>query len=219
MNVMKNSWSYKTRNEAGTVIAKIFNEKGMVGRFVVLAIPNGGVEVAAPIAKQLNAPLDIIIVRKMQIPFNPEAGFGALTSLGTMILNESLVKRMGLDTDTIDRVRKQTELQIKSRQHAYEGLSKSINLKEKDIVLVDDGLASGFTMLAAIESVRQFEPKTIRVAIPTAHYDSVKRVERVIDEIICPRIERGFSFAVANAYEKWYDVPDDEVISLLQNRI
>jgi putative phosphoribosyl transferase len=209
--------SYRTRTEAGNVIANLIREKRLVGDFLVLAIPNGGVEVAAPIAKQLKSPLDIIIVRKLQIPSNPEAGFGALTSLGTMILNEQLVRSIGIDSDSIERVKERTELQIESRCQAYRGISKRIDPTGKDIVLVDDGLASGFTMLAAIESVHKFNPESVRVAIPTAHHESLKRVEPLIDEIICPRIEHGFSFAVANAYELWYDVPDEEVIAILQN--
>jgi len=209
--------SYRTRTEAGQVIANLIEKKKVRGNFIVLAIPNGGVEVAAPVAKQLNAPLDIIIVRKLQIPSNPEAGFGALTSLGTMILNEQLVRSIGINADSIERVKELTERQIEIRRQAYRGISGHADPTGKDIILVDDGLASGFTMLAAVESVKQFEPDSIRVAIPTAHYESMKRVEPLVDEIICPRVEHGFSFAVANAYEMWYDVPDKEVISILQN--
>jgi putative phosphoribosyl transferase len=209
--------SYRTRTEAGQVIANLIEKEKLRGNFIVLAIPNGGVEVAAPVAKQLNASLDIIIVRKLQIPSNPEAGFGALTSLGTMILNEQLVRSIGINAESIERVKKLTERQIETRRQAYRGISGRAEPTGKDIILVDDGLASGFTMLAAVESVKQFEPDSIRVAIPTAHYESIKRVEPLVDEIICPRVEHGFSFAVANAYEMWYDVPDEEVISILQN--
>lgn len=209
--------SYRTRTEAGQVIADLIVKEKLRGNFIVLAIPNGGVEVAAPVAKQLNAPLDIIIVRKLQIPSNPEAGFGALTSLGTMILNERLVRSIGINAESIERVRELTERQIETRRQVYRGISRQTDPTGRDIILVDDGLASGFTMLAAVESVKQFEPDSIRVAIPTAHYESVKRVEPLVDEIICPRVEHGFSFAVANAYEMWYDVPDEEVIAILQN--
>ena len=135
--------SYRTRTEAGQVIANLIEKKKVRGNFIVLAIPNGGVEVAAPVAKQLNAPLDIIIVRKLQIPSNPEGGFGALTSLGTMILNEQLVRSIGINADSIERVKELTERQIEIRRQAYRGISGHADPTGKDIILVDDGLASG----------------------------------------------------------------------------
>ena len=209
-------WSYHDRNHAGTVLAEEIKKTMEWSNPLVLAIPNGGVSVAMPIANALNAGLDVIIVRKLQIPRNPEAGFGALTSLGTMILNENLVARIGLSENDIEAVRERTLKQIELRKEAYSGLVGIENPKGRDVILVDDGLASGFTMVAAIQSVKMTKPKSTTVAVPTSSKSAVQRVKPLADSLVCPRIESGFVFAVANAYENWYDVPESEVLEFLR---
>ncbi|UCE10340.1 MAG: phosphoribosyltransferase [Candidatus Thorarchaeota archaeon] len=211
------NWSYRDRRHAGQILADELIELKEWFNPLILAIPNGGVAVAAPIAERLNAQLDILIVRKLQIPYNPEAGFGALTSLGTMILNDDLVKRIGLSKIDIVAVRDQTLRQIENRKEAYSGLAAIEDPQGRDVILVDDGLASGFTMVAALESVKMAEPAGITVAVPTSSGSAAPRVEPLVDHLVCPRIESGFVFAVANAYENWYDVPDSEVIELLHS--
>lgn len=183
---------------------------------LVLAIPNGGLAVAAPIAEALHAQLDAIIVRKLQIPYNTEAGFAALTSFGKLILNEPLVRQIGLTKQDIDLVRIKTEKQIVDRKKAYAGLVGRSDPKGKHVIFVDDGLASGYTMLAAVESLRDFEPSSITVAVPTSSGGAADMIGEVVDLLVCPRIERGPMFAVANAYENWYDVPDSEVVDILK---
>ena len=210
------SWSYKDRTHAGKELIKALRENEAIIPSLVLAIPNGGVEVAVQIAQEYNADLDLLIVRKLQIPYNTEAGFGALTSLGTLILNEPLVKRLGFDQEIINAVRARTEAQIADRKEAYAGLVGHANPEEKDVILVDDGLASGYTMLAAIQSVKEKNPASINVAVPTSSRSAFQKVKEVVDAIICPRVESGFVFAVANAYQNWYDVPDSEVIEILR---
>ena len=157
-----------------------------------------------------------MIVRKLQIPYNPEAGFGALTSLGTLILNKPLVARLGLTEKEIDSVKRTTERQIEERKETYEGLVGHTEPLGRAVILVDDGLASGYTMMAAIDSVREFHPDSVIVAVPTAHDNSARMVEAAVDRLVCPRIETGFVFAVANAYQNWYDVLDSEVIEILR---
>lgn len=210
------SWSYHTRKHAGEILADQLGELSFNRIPLVMAIPNGGIAVGAPIAARLKAPLTMIIVRKLQIPNNPEAGFGALTSYGSVILNEDLVKHLYLTDDQIQAVISLTTDQIVRRKEAYSGLIKEYEVSGRDVILVDDGLASGFTMLAAIESIRSLKPASITVAVPTASASAVARVKPVVDNLICPRQESGFVFAVANAYERWYDVPDEEVIDLLE---
>ncbi|MFW9965981.1 MAG: phosphoribosyltransferase [Candidatus Thorarchaeota archaeon] len=209
------SWSYRDRTHAGHILAEELMTVKWISAPVVLAIPNGGVAVALPIAKALDADLDVIIVRKLQIPHNPEAGFGSLTSLGTMILNDALVQRIGLTENDITTVRSRTEKQIEDRRKAYAGLAGFFNPRGRHIILVDDGLASGYTMLAAIQSVRESHPTSITVAVPTSSSSAASKISPVVDRFICPRVESGFVFAVANAYENWYDAPDDEVIDAL----
>ena len=210
-------WSYRDRNHAGLVLTEELQSLIEPGATpLILAIPNGGVAVAEAVAQGLNAELDIIIVRKLQIPYNTEAGFGALTSFGNVILNEELVKSLGFDERTIKQVISKTEAQITERKRAYSGLAGNSNPSGRDVILIDDGLASGYTMIAAVQSVKTLNPKSMIVAVPTAHGSSVERVRSLVDHLVCPRIERGWSFAVAEAYENWYDVPDQEVLQILE---
>ena len=209
--------SYKDRTEAGQVIARDLKNIEFEKHPVVIAIPNGGVPVGIEIARTLDAELDIIIVRKLQVPGNPEAGFGALTSQGSLLLNEKLVRGIGLKQRQINLVVKQTEGQIERRKADYRGLVGIVDLSERDVILVDDGIASGYTMMAAIESVRSLGPNSITIATPTASQSAAHLVGGAVSVLVCPRIESGFIFAVANAYKNWYDVPDSEVVDILES--
>jgi len=209
--------SYENRTEAGQVLAQMLKDIEFETRPLVLAIPNGGIPVGVEIAESLIAELDAIIVRKLQVPGNTEAGFGALTSQGSLLLNERLVRSIGLNQHQIDLVVKQTQGQIEGRKADYRGLVGVIDLTGKDVILVDDGLASGYTMMAAIESVSGLSPNSITVAVPTASSSAANLIYQAEIRLVCPRIESGFIFAVANAYKKWYDVPDNEVIEILEN--
>ena len=210
-------WSYRDREHAGQVLSGLLSGHASFDVAVVLAIPNGGVAVAAPIAQEIHAALDVIIVKKLQIPYNTEAGFGALSSLGTFVLNEPLVRQLRLTQDDVETAKARTEKQIADRSKAYAGLVGRHDLSGKYVLLVDDGLASGFTMLAAIESVRVSKPSAISVAVPTSSEGAAMKVRAAVDQLICPRIESGQAFAVADAYEDWYDVPDSEVIGILKH--
>jgi putative phosphoribosyl transferase len=207
---------YNDRREAGQVLSQELSRIEFEAKPVVLAIPNGGIPVGVEIAKALDAGLDAIIVRKLQVPGNTEAGFGALTSQGALILNERLVRSIGLNQHQIEMVVEKTQEQIDKRREDYRGLVGITNPSDKDVILVDDGLASGYTMMAAVESVRSIGPNTITVAVPTASRGAADLVGAEVESLICPRIESGFIFAVANAYRNWYDVPDNEVIEILK---
>jgi predicted phosphoribosyltransferase len=208
---------YADRTAAGKVLGEKLREREWSEVPLILAIPNGGLEVAIPIAKKLDADLDLLIVRKLQIPYNPEAGFGAITSLGTVLFNKALVDRIGLSDGEIQQVIQRTRTQIETRKNAYKGLVGQYSPEDRFVVLVDDGLASGYTMLAAIDSVRQLSPRQIIVAVPTASSSAFSKVREAVDELISPHVGTGYVFAVANAYKNWYDVPDKEVIQLLQD--
>ncbi len=209
--------SYVDREEAGRILAYELQTRKLENTPLVLAIPNGGLAVAIPIAQTLRAKLDLLIVRKLQIPYNPEAGFGAITSLGTIIFNKPLVARIGLNQDQINSVVERTRAQIDNRKQEYEGLVGHYSPEGKIVILVDDGLASGYTMLAAIQSVRNLKPCKILVAIPTASASAVSLICDEVDDFICPHIDSGYVFAVADAYENWYDVSELEVIELLRS--
>lgn len=182
---------------------------------MLLAIPSGGVPIGHIISNELKIDLDLILVRKLQIPWNTEAGFGAISWDGEIVLNESLIFHLGLTEDVIKKVIQETLNNIELRNKQFRDNKPFPNLDGKKVILVDDGLASGYTMLAAIKSVRKRNPKKITVAIPTASSSSIDSLINDIEEIICLNIRSGGFFAVADAYVDWHDLTDEEVMGFL----
>ena len=183
---------------------------------IVLAIPNGGVAVGHEVSKSLNIDFDVIVCRKVQIPWNPEAGYGSVAPDGSCFLNKKLVLALGLSDRIIKQNIKETMNQIKKRIEKYRGKKPFPKLKDKIVILVDDGLASGFTMLASIEFVKKKKPKKIIVAVPTASGSAYQLVKSEIDKLIALDVRYAHPFAVADAYENWYDVSDEEVLKYLK---
>lgn len=205
---------FEHRREAGRLLAeKLVKYKDSDG--IVLGIPSGGMPVAKEIAERLDLPMDLIIVRKIQIPYNPEAGFGAMGPDGETILNERLLKQLSLSKEEIEAQKKKTMNVIKRRNELFRGSRPFPSLKDKIVIAVDDGLASGYTMLSAIKYVKKRSPLKVIVAVPTGSQRTVEFILSEVDELVCLNIRSGFTFAVADAYINWYDLNDDEVISLL----
>ncbi|MDY6855183.1 MAG: phosphoribosyltransferase family protein [Thermodesulfobacteriota bacterium] len=205
---------YRDRNEAGKVLAPElleYKDKGVI----VLAVPNGGVPVACVIAKELHADLYLMIVRKLQIPSNTEAGFGALTSDGFVLFNQRLIDSLHMSEDDIEKQREKAYQSIRSRQKYFGNQAVLPCLKDRIIILVDDGLASGFTMEAALKSVKSRGAKCIVIAVPTSSLSAFQRLKPQVDRIICPDISSLPVFAVADAYRNWYDLNEAEALSLL----
>ena len=206
---------YENREEAGIILT---GELGSVDpeNARIIAIPNGGVLVGATMAAKLGVPFDIIVIRKFQIPWNTEAGFGSVASDGSVILNRPLLSRIGLshiETEAqIDKARKN----VLDRTRIYGAPTSFPHLEEKVAILTDDGLASGVTMEAAVRMVGKYRPSSIVVAVPTASTSAVKRLKGLVDRIVCPDIRGGRTFAVASAYRNWYDVSDAEVLDALK---
>ncbi len=201
---------YYDREDAGRILAsRLLDYRNP--DLAVLAIPNGGVPVGAVIAKELNAGLYLMIVRKLQIPDNPEAGFGALTSDGFLLLNQPLIDHFGLTMEDIRRQREKAFQSIRSRQRYFGKWAELPSFEDRTVILVDDGLATGFTMEAAIKSVRNQGVKKTIVAVPTSSMSAYRRLESLVDHIICPDLSRLRIFAVANAYQNWYDLSEEEV--------
>jgi len=184
---------------------------------IVLAIPNGGVAVGHEVSRKLNTDFDVIVCRKVQIPWNPEAGYGAVAPDGSYFLNEKLILALRLTDEIIQQNIQKTIKQIKKRIEKYRGKKQFPKLKDKIVILVDDGLASGFTMLAAIEFVKKQKPKKIIVAVPTASGSAFQLVKSEIDELLALDVRYAYPFAVADAYENWYDVSDEEVLKYLRD--
>jgi len=206
---------FSDRNEAGRLLARKLTPY-KESDSMIFGIPSGGVPVASEIAKALSLPLDLIIVRKIQIPYNPEAGFGAVGPDGRVIFNEILLNRLNLTDDEIREQVKNTMDMIQRRNHLFRGDRPYPQLKGKTVILVDDGLASGYTMLSAVRFIKSHGPEKIVVAVPTASKRTIDYIIPETDELLCLNVRTGFSFAVADAYTNWYDLTDKEVLDILK---
>jgi predicted phosphoribosyltransferase len=206
---------FRDRFEAGELLAaKLLRYRGADA--CILAIPAGGVQVASVVAKTLGLPMDLAITRKIHIPWDQEAGFGAVTWDGVTVLNEPLVSALGLAEDTVERCIREEKEVVERRQEIFRGKKPFPSLEGKIVIVVDDGLASGFSMLATLISVKRRDPKEIVVAIPTASPDAVERIKPHADKIICLNVRSLPVFAVADAYRNWYDLDDREVMDILE---
>jgi putative phosphoribosyl transferase len=181
----------------------------------LFAIPAGGVPVGAELAKSLNLPLDLIIVRKIQLPWTTEAGFGALDPDGQAIFNEDLLARLSLSPREIDTQVAKTLATLKQRESSLRGGRPYPDLTGKVAVVVDDGLASGYTMRAAVRFLRGKGAAEMIVAVPTGSARTVQELLPLVDTLVCLNIRSGWSFAVAEAYENWYDLDEAEVLAIL----
>lgn len=205
---------FNDRSDAGKALAMML--EGYRGKSVlVIAIPSGGLPVAAEVARCLDADLDIIAVRKLQTPRNPEAGFGAISLNGDTILNHGLVSDMELTDEQIERAKEKALREGRSREQALVYDRPKPHFSGKVVILVDDGLASGYTMLAAIRAVKIEHPSRVIVAVPTGSDRSVEMVAREVDEVVCLNI-RGLPFAIADAYFNWYDIDEEEAARILR---
>ncbi len=202
---------FKDREHAGKELGKRLSEKYRNEDAIVLAIPRGGVPVGVYVALELNAELDMIITRKIQIPWNPEAGFGAVTIDGTIVLNEPLVERLGLGRREIEELAERVIEEIKRRTMEFRENNPAPKIQGRTVIVVDDGLASGYTMVAAVKSIRKENPGKIVVAVPVSPQRSLKIVEKFVDELVCIIVSDAYMFAVADYYENWYDLTDEDV--------
>lgn len=202
------------RVHAGELLASKL--KPYVGKdSIVLAIPSGGVPIGSTIAKELGLQMDLIIVRKLPIPYNTEAGFGSMSWNGEVKLNEKLVEQLQLSDPEIDSIIRDVKSELDKRMEIFRGNRPFPELKGKTAIIVDDGLASGYTLLAAISSVKKLSPARIIVAVPTASKNAVDLVAPYVDEIFCLNIRETKIFAVADAYQEWHDLTQQEVLKLL----
>jgi putative phosphoribosyl transferase len=206
---------YKDRIQAGYALADLLARyEGQ--NTVVLAIPRGGVQVAFPIAVRLRAPLDLVVPRKLPIPTNIEAGFGAITGDGSKFLNDDLISYVGLTDAEIEEIAARVLEEVKRRERIYRGDKSFPELSDHIAIVVDDGLATGYTALAAIAYVRKRQPKRVILAVPVTSKDAEMLVKSQVDEYICPLTSNRPWFAVANFYERFSDLTDEEVLTCLK---
>ena len=206
---------FEDRAHAGTLLAeKLVDYTGKDS--VIFAIPAGGVPVAAVLSKRLQVPFDVLVVRKIHIPWNREAGFGAVSWDGTIRFNEPLLALIGLTQHEIDRCIAEEKEEIERRVRLFRGQKPFPDISGKTVIVVDDGIASGFTMLVAILSLKKKEPTEIIIAVPTASMSALQMMSTEVDKIICLNIRAGRTFAVADAYKKWYDLENEDVVAILK---
>ena len=205
---------YEDRRHAGLALAeRLAHLKGR-SDLVVLALPRGGVPIAYEVARALAAPLDVFLVRKLGLPGYPEFAMGAIASGGVRVLNHDVVSRYRIPQAVIDEVAREEQAELERRQRAYRNGRASVELKDRVVLLIDDGLATGSTMKAAVEAVRAHGPSRIVVAVPVGSPDTCREVADVADEVVCARAPDGFA-AVGQWYRDFSQTTDEEVRDLL----
>lgn len=205
---------FDDRIRAGECLAGMLKTHGTPDG-TVFAIPAGGVPVAAAIANRLKLAFDVAVVSKITLPWDTEAGYGAIAFDGSLRLNEVLLGQLSLSEAQIQEGIGKTRAKVSDRVKNLRGVRPFPDLKQQTIIVVDDGLASGFTMQVAIEALRKADAQQIIVAVPTGHENAVSRLSAQVEALYCPNIRGGWYFAVADAYRQWADVDEKEALKLV----
>jgi len=206
---------FSNRHDAGRQLGVFIKILPAIRNPLVLAIPAGGVPIGKEVAVALGAHLSLAVVRKIRIPGSTESGFGAITWDGQVLINDGLREALGLSAAEVEVAIAETRKNVNERVTRFTGGKAVPSPAGKTVILTDDGLASGFTMLAAVKSIRIHQPARIMVAIPTASASSAELVSRQVDQLVCLNIRSSRMFAVADAYKQWYDLDDHEVLEEL----
>ncbi|BAY39634.1 hypothetical protein NIES2111_40100 [Nostoc sp. NIES-2111] len=206
---------FKDRTAAGQVLAKKLANYANRPNVLVLALPRGGVPVGFEVAKALNAPLDVLIVRKLGVPENEELAMGAIASGDVRILNQGIISQIQISDEVIAKVTAQEQRELERRERMYRGDRPFPDLKEKIVILVDDGLATGATMWAAVLAVKQKQPKEVVIAVPVAAPETYEEMHNNVENMICANTPTPFC-SVGLWYEKFPQTTDDEVRELLK---
>lgn len=208
---------FRDRTDAGEVLAGMM-ESYRGSDSVVLAIPAGGVPVASVVAGKLKLPLDVAVTSKITLPWNSEVGYGAVAFDGTVRLNQELISHLRLTEQQIREGIRNTSEKVQGRLDALRGNRAPLAISGHTTILVDDGLASGFTMRTAVEAVHKAKAEQIIIAVPTAHYESLQDLTQEVDAIYCPNIRTGWRFAVADAYQYWSDIEEKELERIINEK-
>jgi putative phosphoribosyl transferase len=208
---------FTDRIEAGRLLATALSAYADRADAIVLGLPRGGVPVAFEIATRLHAPLDIFLVRKLGAPGQPELAMGAIASGGARVLNDEVIRYLAVSPEVIEAVARAEQVELERRERAYRGERPAPDVRGRVVILVDDGLATGSSMRAAIAVVRTQSPARVVVAVPVAARETCDDLRREVDELVCLRTPEPFS-AVGLWYEDFSQTTDEEVRALLQRQ-
>lgn len=209
------STGFLDRDQAGQALGRRLLEWLRAEDLVVLALPRGGVPVAAPVASLLNAPLDIMVVRKLGFPGHEELAMGAIASGGVRVMNDDIMGWRGVDERTIREIVEREHKELQRREQRYRGDRPFPELAGKTVVLVDDGIATGATMEAAVKAVRAFDPARVVVAVPVAPPEAAERMRQLADDVVCLEQPEPF-MGVGRWYRHFDQTSDEQVRDILQ---
>jgi len=206
---------FQGRQQAGQALAAALRDYAKRDNVVVLGLPRGGVPVAYEVARELGTPLDVFVVRKLGTPGQEELALGAIASGGTRVLNYEVVNALGIPDEAIDAVTRREQAEMERREREFRGDRPPLNVQGKIVILIDDGLATGSTMRAAVAALRQQDPAKIVVAVPVAAASTCERLRPEADEMVCLYAPEQF-YAVGEWYRDFSQTSDEEVRELLR---
>lgn len=205
---------FRDRIEAGRALAERLSEYANRDDVTVLALPRGGVPIAFEVAQALGAPLDVFPVRKLGVPGREELAMGAIASGGVTVLNRSIIRELNIDEEDIATAVERESVELRRREQLYRGNRPPLDVAGRTVLLIDDGLATGATMKAAVEAVRELDPAEVIVAVPVAAAETCADLAELADHTICAHTPEPF-FSVGYWYENFQPTTDEEVRDLL----
>lgn len=207
---------FQDRIEAGQLLARHIENSQFPQPELVVALPRGGVIVGAEIARRLHLPLEILLVRKLGAPSQPELAIGAIASGGFIYLNQTLIERLGVTSEEIATLRKREERELERREFHYRNTRAKLSLAERHLVLVDDGIATGATIEVAIRAIKAARPASLAVATPVAALPAIERLHRLVDHVHALQIPNELG-AIGDLYREFSQVSDEQVIQALDS--
>jgi putative phosphoribosyl transferase len=207
---------FKNRTEAGGLLGAELKAHSLESNLVILALPRGGVPVAYEIAQQLKVPMDVFLVRKLGSPINPELAIGAIAEDDVIVLNQPLIAELDVSENSINKIIDHEKIELFRRRKVYREGRSLINLEKKTIILVDDGIATGATIQAAIAALKKSKIKSIIIAVPVASPDTVLKLKPMVDQLICLSMPTPF-YGVGQWYEEFNQLSDEETCRYLNS--
>jgi putative phosphoribosyl transferase len=206
--------TFRDRREAGQVLAEELASYRGTDNLLVLGLARGGIPVGWEVAKFLQAPLDVFLVRKLGVPHWEELAMGALATGGEVVVNDSLVRNLGISEHDLQAAIERETKELDRRERAYRGGRPPVDVADKTVILVDDGIATGASMLAAVRAVRAANPAQVVVAVPVGPASACRQLGEEADDVVCATMPPGFE-AVGQVFADFHQVTDDEVRELL----